>query len=44
MFSYIRHKIDDHQAKKDIEKFDKLMQYAMDMATYKISSDTEMPR
>lgn len=44
MFSYIKHKIDAHQTKKDIEKFDRLMQYAMDMATYKISPDTEMPR
>lgn len=44
MFTYIRHKIDEHQTKKDMEKFDRLMQYAMDMAGYKISSDTETPR
>lgn len=43
LLAYIKEKREDRQMKKDIERFDKLMRYAADMAAYRIPADTEIP-
>lgn len=34
----------DKQFKKDIKRFDRLMEYAQKMANYEIPADTPMPK